>query len=66
MGRRVLEELCVRTIASMYKMVASREHCYNTTHHISIEMIPFRTMYGYDAPSFVDLEFGESRAPKAK
>jgi hypothetical protein len=23
-------------------------------------------LYGYDAPSFVDLEFGDNRAPKAK
>ena len=42
------------------------ENCYNTTHHISIRMSPFRALYGYDAPSFLDLEFGESRAPKAK
>jgi hypothetical protein len=33
------------------------EHCYNTT---------FRSLYGYDAPTLVDLVFGESRAPKAK
>jgi hypothetical protein len=33
------------------------EHCYNTTFHMSI---------GYDAPTLVDLVFGESRAPKAK
>jgi hypothetical protein len=33
---------------------------------MSIGMIPFRALYGYDAPSFVDLEFGDSRAPKAK
>jgi hypothetical protein len=42
------------------------EHCYKTTHHMSIGMIPFIALYGYDATSFVDLEFGESRAPKAK
>jgi hypothetical protein len=33
---------------------------------MSIGMSPFRVLYGYDAPSFVDLAFGESRAPKAK
>jgi hypothetical protein len=33
---------------------------------MSIGMIPFKALYGYDAPSFVDLAFGESRAPKAK
>jgi hypothetical protein len=42
------------------------EHCYNTTHHMSIRMSPFRALYGYDAPSFVYLVFGESKAPKAK
>jgi hypothetical protein len=33
---------------------------------MSIGMIPFRALCGYDSPSFVDLEFGESRAPKDK
>jgi hypothetical protein len=33
---------------------------------MSIEMSPFRALYGYDAPTFVDQIFGESRAPKAK
>jgi hypothetical protein len=33
---------------------------------MSIGMAPFRALYGYDALSFVDLEFGESGAPKAK
>jgi len=43
-----------------------REHFYNTTYHLSIRMSPFKALYGYDAPSFVDLTFGESKAPKAK
>jgi hypothetical protein len=42
------------------------EHCYNTTHHMSIRMSPFRELYGYDAPSFVDLAFGKRKCPKAK
>jgi hypothetical protein len=42
------------------------EYCYNTTYHMSIGMSPFRALYGYEAPSFVELAFGESRAPKAK
>jgi transposase InsO family protein len=42
------------------------EHCYNTTYHMSVGMSPFRALYGYDAPSFVDLAFGDNRAPKAK
>jgi hypothetical protein len=29
-------------------------------------MTPFRALYGYDAPTLVDLVFGERRAPKAK
>jgi hypothetical protein len=43
-----------------------REHCYNTTFHMSIAMTPFRALYGYDAPTLIDLVFGESRSPKAK
>jgi len=42
------------------------EHCYDTTYHMSIGMSPFRALYGYDAPSFVDLAFEERKAPKAK
>jgi hypothetical protein len=33
---------------------------------MSIGMSPFRALYGYEAPSFVELAFGKSRAPKAK
>jgi hypothetical protein len=33
---------------------------------MSIGMTPFRALYGYDAPSLIDLVFGESKAPKAK
>jgi hypothetical protein len=42
------------------------EHCYNTTFHMSIGVTPFRELYGYDAPTLIDLAFGDSRAPKAK
>jgi hypothetical protein len=42
------------------------EHCYNTTFDMSIGMIPFRPLYGYDAPTLVDLVFRERRSPKAK
>jgi hypothetical protein len=41
-----------------------REHCYNTIDHMSIEMSPFRALYGCDDPSFMDLEFRERRAPR--
>jgi hypothetical protein len=33
---------------------------------MSIGMTPLRALYGYDDTSFVDLAFGDSRAPKAK
>ena len=33
---------------------------------MSIRMNPFKALYGYEAFDYVDLEFGDSRAPKAK
>ena len=33
---------------------------------MSIGMTPFCALYGYDALSFADIVFGDSRAPKAK
>jgi hypothetical protein len=42
------------------------EHCYNTTYHMSTGMTPFKALYGYDATTFLDRVFGDSRAPKAK
>jgi hypothetical protein len=42
------------------------EYCYNTTFHMSIRMTPFRALYGYDAPSFIDAAFGDNRVPGAK
>jgi hypothetical protein len=59
-------ELCVETTEGLDKVVASWEHYYTTTYHMSIRISPFRALYGYDAPSFVDLEFKESRAPREK
>jgi hypothetical protein len=32
-------------------------YCYNTTYRMFIRMSPFRALYGYDAPSFMDLVF---------
>lgn len=42
------------------------EHCYNTTCHLSIGMIPFRALYRYDEPSFIDRIFEDNKAPLAK
>ena len=42
------------------------EYCYNTTYHMSIGMPPFRALYGDNATSFVDIAFGDRKAPKAK
>ena len=39
------------------------EYCYNTTHHVSIGMTPFRALYSYDPLSFVEIAFGDSWAP---
>jgi hypothetical protein len=33
---------------------------------MSIKMSPFRVLYGYDAPSFVETVFGDNRVPGAK
>jgi hypothetical protein len=42
------------------------EYCYNTTHHMSIGMSPFKALYSYDPLTFVEIVFGDSRAPIAK
>jgi hypothetical protein len=42
------------------------EYCYNMTYHMSIRMSPLRALYVYDAPSFVETVFGDSRVPGAK
>jgi hypothetical protein len=40
-----------------------REYCYNTTHHMCIGMTLFRALYNYDPLSFMEIAFGDSRAP---
>ena len=42
------------------------EYCYNTTYHVSIQMTPFRALYGYDASSFIDLLMSDVRVPRAR
>jgi hypothetical protein len=39
------------------------EYCYNTTYHMSIGMTPFRELYSYDPLSFLEIDFGDNRAP---
>lgn len=46
------------------KWLHLREYYYNTTHHLSIKMMPFMVLYGYEAPSFVDMIFEDGKAPK--
>ena len=48
------------------KWLCMGEYYYNTTYHMSIKMTPFMELYGYEAPSFMDLVLGNSRVPKAK
>jgi len=42
------------------------EYRYNTSHHISIGMSLFYALYGYHPLAFVDMMFGDNRAPRAK
>jgi hypothetical protein len=60
MGGGVSEELCGGATTHM------GEYCYNTTYHMSIRMSPFRALYVYDAPYFVETMFGDSRVSGAK
>jgi hypothetical protein len=48
------------------KVVTFRRTLLQHHLHMSIGMTPFQALYGYDAPTLVDLVFRESRAPKAK
>lgn len=45
------------------KLIYLCEYCYNTTHHMSIQMTPFMALYGYEAPKFLDLLLSDSRVP---
>jgi hypothetical protein len=60
MGGGVSEELCRRETTHM------GEYCYNTTYHMSIHISPFRDLYGYDTPSFVETVFGDIKVHGAK
>jgi hypothetical protein len=42
------------------------EYYYNTTHHLSIDMYPFKDLYGCDSLNFMEISFGDSRAPMDK
>ena len=51
---------------SWIKWLHLGDYCYNTTYHMSIGISAFCALYGYDASTFADLIFGDSRAPKDK
>ena len=55
-----LRNYVVRQQKTWVKWLHLGEHCYNTTYHMSVGMSPFRALYGYDDPSFVDLVFGDN------
>jgi hypothetical protein len=42
------------------------EYCYNTTHHMSIGMPPFRALYSYEPLSLVEIFFGDNEDPMAQ
>lgn len=48
------------------KWLQLSEYCFSTMYHMSIQMTPFMALYGYDAPSFLDLLFSNSRVPGAR
>lgn len=41
------------------------EYCYNSTDHMTMQMFPFKALYGYDPPSFMNLLCGDSRVLNA-
>jgi hypothetical protein len=68
MGGGISEELCGKATTHMGENRDGYmgEYCYNTTYHMFVRMSPFRALYGYDAPSFVETVFGDSRVPGVK
>ena len=48
------------------KWIYLYEYYYNTTYHISVQMTLFMALYGYEAPSFLDLLISDSRVPSAR
>jgi hypothetical protein len=42
------------------------EYYYNTTYHMSIGMSPFKDLHSYDPLTFVEILFGDNRAPMDK
>ena len=48
------------------KWIYLGEYCYNTIHHMSIGMSPFKALYNYEPLTFVEIMFRDSRAPMEK
>jgi hypothetical protein len=52
-----------RQLKAWVKWLHLGEYCYNMTHHMSIGMPPFKALYSYYPLSFVEILFGNIRAP---
>jgi transposase InsO family protein len=61
-----LRNYVARQQKAWVKWLYLSEYCYNTTHHMSIGMSPFKALYSYDPLTFVEIVFEDSRAPMAK
>ena len=63
---RILKDYLSGRQKAWIKWLHLGEFCCNTTFHMSIDMSHCKALYGYDASTFIDHVFGDSRAPKAK
>lgn len=59
-----LTQYVTRQQEAWVKWLHLGEYCYNTTHHLPIQMVPFMALYRYEAPSFVDMIFEDGKALK--
>ena len=61
-----LRDYVTRQQRAWTKWLYLGEYFYNTTYHMSIGMSHFQALYGYEALSFADTTFRDSRSPSAK